>query len=284
MILKTTSLKHVIAKVIADNNIQEDTTRINDFIEWGAEAIERIGAFKELTTKVAGKGGTNPLLTVENYQAQLPSDLHSIIQVAYSVSGEGDFVPVRTATGSFDAERGMTVITDNTDPENPVYGQEDENTNTVDFNTDVVYTAVPGYIKLNVPEGYLLLAYRAIPTDEDGYPTLPDDAGFVDAVYWYITMKYLYPKWVLGEVRDMVYFEARRSWNYYSKQAYGNSMMPTPDDLITIKNIWNKILPEMLEENTFYSTIGERQYIRNQTNRHHASTWFASGPTIPAGV
>lgn len=260
MILNTTTLRSVVAKVIFDNNIQEDTTPINSLMEYGAEAMERIGAFKELTTKVTGKGGES-LLEVSNYQTSLPTDLHSIIQVAYSPTGEGRFYPVRTATGSFDGSRGKTTTEGET---------EEETRFTTDFNFDIVYVAVPGYLKLNVEEGYIMLAYRAIPTDDEGFPTIPDNPGFIDAVYWYITMKYLYPKWVTGEVRDAVYFNARTSWNYYSKQAYGDSMMPTEDDLVTIKNIWNKLVPEMLEEDTFYSTIGERQYIRNQTNRKYA--------------
>lgn len=262
MIGNLISLKSVIAKVMADNNIQEDTTRIADFKEWGAEAIERIGAFKEYEVKVAGKGGTDELLEVENYQATLPDDFHSPIQAAWNDTGiEDRFYSMRYATGSFDAVRGLTNA-----------GEfEEEDMDHVDFNGDAVYYIKPGYMVTNFPTGYILLAYRAIPTDDDGYPTIPDNPGFVDAIYWYITMKHYYPMWVTGQVRDAVYYDAQQKWNFYAKQAYGNSMMPQGDDVTTIKNVWNKLVPDMTEEDTFFSTIGEREYIKNQTNYRYGT-------------
>jgi len=257
MIAKTISLKSVIAKVMADNNIQEDTTRINDFMEWGSEAIERIGAFNEYTIKVAGKGGTDPLLEVADYQATLPADFHSPIQAAWNLTGVEDrFYSMRYATGSFDAVRGLT-------KEAAMIDEKDIHTS---FNTDAVYYIKPGYITTNFKEGFVMLAYRALPTDDDGYLIIPDDPGFVDAVYWYITMKYYYPMWVTGQVRDAVYTDAQHNWNFYSKQAYGNSIMPTGDQLTAVKNTWNKLVPEMTEEDTFFSAVGERQYLKNQTN------------------
>ena len=266
------SVKNIIAKVLADNDVQEDTLRISDLITWSAEALARIGAFLELDHKVSGKGG-EPLIEVANYQAQLPTGLHSIVQAAISLTDESPFHAMRRSSGSFDTVRGNTVITDNTDPQNPVYGTEDEQPCETSFTRDFVYTLKPGYINTNVKEGYIILSYRSIPLDEDGYPYIPDDPGFEDALYWYLTMKLLYPKWVLGQVRDAVYFNARQSWNYYSKQAYGNSMMPDADMIDSIKNTWNRLIPEMGDHNGFYSTTGERQEIYNQTNYSYATNY-----------
>lgn len=268
MIYNRTTIKEIIAKVLADNDIQEDTTRLYDMYAWAFEAMERIGAFPELDIKVAGKGG-EPLLEVANYQAELPTGLHSIIQVAFARSYDGPFYPMRQTSGSFDPVREFTTV-DDSDPLNPVYGTKEEVENVMSFETDFVYTLTPGYIKMNQQEGYLLLSYRTIPTDEDGYPYIPDDPGFHDAIYWYITMKLLYPKWAMGQVRDSVYFNARQSWNFYSKQAYGNSLMPDADGLETIKNTWLRLVPEINDNNNFFSATGQAQVIHNQTNRNYA--------------
>lgn len=48
---KTISLKQIIAKVYRDLQLKEEDNFI-DFIEWGAEALEQIGVFEQLTTKV----------------------------------------------------------------------------------------------------------------------------------------------------------------------------------------------------------------------------------------
>ena len=44
-IYKTTSIKRVIAKVFSDLDLQEESHRVADFLGWGFEALEKIGAF-----------------------------------------------------------------------------------------------------------------------------------------------------------------------------------------------------------------------------------------------
>ena len=133
------------------------------------------------------------------------------------------------------------------------------------FNTteDFTYIVTNNYIKTNVRCGYIMMSYQAIPTDTDGYPMIPDDPDFMEAIYWYITMKLLYPQWKQGSVRDQVYYDARRSWNYNCKKAYGQAMLPNIDQLESIKNSWNRLVPELHEHATGFSTLGEEQKIYN---------------------
>ena len=261
MIYKTVSIKQVIAKVLTDNNIQEETHKISDMISWAAEALERIGAFPQFETHVTGKEGA-PLIELANYQAQLPNGTHKIIQVAYADNEKGPFYPMRYATGSFDANRGTTITNDG----GITYTTENENPGITSFTSDFVYTVFNNYIKTNQAEGYLMIAYTSIPLDANGYPLVPDDISFIEALYWYITMKLMYPEWREGRIRDAVYYDARRSWNFYCKQAYGNALMPNQDQLEAIKNTWNRLVPELNDHNNFYSTTGQEQHIRNQTN------------------
>jgi hypothetical protein len=132
--------------------------------------------------------------------------------------------------------------------------------------TDYTYMIKGGYIKTNVETGYIMLAYQAIPTDTQGYPMIPDNASFMEAIYWYITMKLLYPQWAAGQVRDAVYADAKRSWNYYCKQAYGNAMMPNgAEQMESIKNTWHRLVEEWGEHDSFFSTLGQEQVIFNPT-------------------
>jgi hypothetical protein len=302
MIYKTTSVKRVIAKVFTDLNLDEGTHRISDMIEYAGEAVEKIGAFPSFTNKVAGKDD-NPLLEVTNYQTRLPYDFHKLIQVSYSANEAGPFYPLRYATGSFDWGSSMTESTTddvvypesqivtlamdlydlsysaaltkiNSEPTtrsllNSMLNQMDNDTTRstateiTDSTFDYTYLITPNYIKLNVETGYVMLAYQAIPTDAEGYPLIPDNQSFIEAIYWYINMKLLYPEWKSGRVRDAVYYDARRSWNYYSKQAYGEALMPNKDQMESIKNTWLRLVPEISEHSTAFSTMGQRQIIYN---------------------
>ena len=300
MIYKNTSCKKVIAKVLTDNDITEGTDhRISDMVEYCGEALEKVGVFPSFINKITGKDD-NPILVLSNYQTKLPNDFHRMIQVGYSSTETGPYYPMRYATGSFDhgAETNDTTDVDVTQPESSLitlamslydltYDEavtklNDEPTtrtllNTLltdaqsvsqvdkafDTTTDYTYLIKPNYIKTNVETGFIMLSYQAIPTDIDGYPLVPDDQSFIDAIYWYITMKLLYPKWQRGSVRDAIYYDARRSWNFYCKQAYGNALMPNRDQLESIKNSWLRLVPEIAEHSSGFSTLGQRQKIFN---------------------
>jgi hypothetical protein len=124
---------------------------------------------------------------------------------------------------------------------------------------DITYVITPNYIKMNVESGYIMLAYQAIPTDVKGYPLIPDDASYMEAIYWYIVMKLYYPQWVSGTIRDAVYYDARRSWSYFCKQAYGQALMPNTDQLEMIKNSWVRLVPEIKEHASGFSSLGGEQ-------------------------
>jgi len=302
MIYKLTSVKRVIAKVFTDLDLKEGDHRVADMIEWAGEALEKIGGFPSFQNKVTGKDG-QPLLVISNYQAKLPCDFYSMIQVGYSTIENGPFYPMRYATGSFDygvsnEELNQPVDIDtmaDSDLVNVVMDLYtlnykdalDKINNQPNIRTlvsqmladktignryayanttfDITYLIKNGYIKTNVREGYLMMAYQAVPTDSEGYPLIPDDQSYLEAIYWYINMKLMYPEWRQGRIRDTIYYDARRSWNFYCKQAYGNAMMPNgTEQMEAIKNVWLRLVPEINEQDTFFSTLGQSQIIYNQ--------------------
>jgi hypothetical protein len=260
MIYKYTSCKRVIAKVFQDLDLQEEPHRVLDFIDWIGEGLKKIGSFPQMVTKTLGKEGY-PLLVIDEYQAKLPSDLHTINQVAFARDPNGPFFAMRYATGSFSSNH---VVTNAPDPTTDANRTQPNSENNTIFSYDWFYNIQGGYIKTNLREGNLMISYQAIPVDEDGFPLIPDDESFLEALYWYINMKLLYPEFRSGRVRDAIYYDAKSSWNYYRKQAYGNAMMPDGDQLESIKNVWNKLIPEINANRTFFSTIGQQELFYNK--------------------
>lgn len=304
MIYKLTSVKSVIAKVFTDLDLQEETHKVSDMIEWAGEALEKIGAFPYFVNKVTGLEG-NPLLELNNYQCKLPCDFYSLIQMTYSEKSNGPFLPMRYSTGHFETfgevsnttnlstvppesdiitfamqlynmtyAEALTYLNSNPDKRTLISDMVSDGyakvvtigsdiTNPLTTTDDITYVIANGYIKTNVRSGYIMMAYQAIPTDCDGYPMIPDEISFKEAIYWYINMKLMYPKWAEGRVRDAVYYDARRSWNFYCKQAYGDALMPNADKLESIKNAWIRLIPELKEHNSGFSTLGQAQYYYN---------------------
>lgn len=296
----------VIAKVIADLQLQESDIRITDIREWCMEAILKIGAVQQYEHKVA-------ILPIECHQVALPCDLYKLGQVAFSFCNGGGWLPMRKATSSFGvfhdrecSNEPCMLIPDtamfplvknmfnlNTDREALEKLNEDTNlrqtlsillnqwtVGTVNgkfvpgvvdhrdgtmFSNELQYTTKPGYINTCMPRGFVKISYYAIYTGEDSMPMIPDLESYKEAIYWYVTMKLMYPKKLKGQISQGDYYDIRNSYNFYRKQAYAEAMMPTVDDLTTISNIYNKLYPEINDQDTFFSTSGDEQNIYNQS-------------------
>lgn len=299
MINKLVSSKSVIAKIIADLDLQEEEIKISDFIEWIGEANEKIGAVTQCIQK-------DIVLKVSGYQAKLPSDLNNLYTVAFSFKSNGGWIPLRRSTSNFTLPDAITpsdtemLINDNdmiplvknlfgytTDREAIDKLNEDINTkqtlntllnqytvssvngtmqfsNSTNFSNTLQYMLKPGYIVTNVENGYIKLSYDAIAVDMDGYPMIPDNQSYFEAIYWYVTMKFKYPLYLNGRMPQYIYFDIRNSWNFYRKQAYAEALMPTQDELENIKNTWTKLVPVYDDNSTFLSNISDEQIIYNR--------------------
>jgi hypothetical protein len=306
MVYNLTSIKRVIAKVLTDRDAKEGDHRISDMIEWSGEALEKIGAFPYFVSKVAGKEGEPLLELVNyqaklpsgfhrliqvgysltedgafypmryatgsfEHARGLTSDEGTSDLDDLSAISDSDVVTLAMTLYELDYEAALSLINNDPAKRSIIAGLLLENhrslEGTTSRTTDYVYVITPGgWIKTNQETGYLMVAYQAIPLDTDGYPLVPDDPSFLEALYWYINMKLMYPEWVAGRIRDAVYYDARRSWNYYCKQSYGNAMMPAADQLESFKNSWLRLVPEINEHKDFFSTLGQEQVIYNKDN------------------
>ena len=316
MIYKYTKCESVIAKIMADADMSEKKIRISDIREWIFEAIEKIGAPVQYEEKESGIDG--PILPIEGYQVPIPDDLEALNAVAYSVTPEGPWVPVRKDSSTFKFIKpgkrkivehvsiGPTHSTENPFLDDiPATGEYDvaylnkkehlpqqqmiykqpvtkaqlytemarpadkEKIMAALRNTEVTYFIKPGWVVLNKEKGFVKLHYKAIATDERGYPLIPDTASYQEAVYWYVMMKLNFPKFLTGSLGGKsrynlaTYQYIQTQWNFYRNQAYAEAMMPNEGEMRSIKNAWHKLIPEWDADDRFFKTSGERELSYN---------------------
>lgn len=300
MIYKYVKCESVIAKIMADLDSSEVRSRVNDIREWIFEAIEKIGAPMQYIKRESGTDGS-PLLQIQDYQVPLPDDLVYLDGVAFSKTPKGPWQPMSTATGIFkepQKEQKPVNVQSPMDPNNlAAAGQEmppepiipQHKYPTVQAQMATVngikylerlfqdgeirkpeYFIKPGWIVTNQKEGYIKLAYKAIATDERGYPLIPDLASYQEAVYWYVVTKLNFPKYLKGRLggkgvnnNAAVYSYLQSQWRFYCAQAYAEAMMPTADDMQNIKRDWNKLVPDWDGDETFFNHIGNQQSVYN---------------------
>lgn len=281
MIYNYTRCESVIAKIMADLDSTEVKQRTSDIKEWIFEAVDKIGAPMQYIRK---EGGTDqfPLLKIQDNQVPLPSDLVSLDGVAFSESENGPWSPMTMATSIFrepvkkhnrHQEEHQSMRYKMITSQSQLYTQNNMKYFEKFVNGGIdkaQYFIKPGWIVTNKNNGYIKLAYKAIAVDERGYPLIPDLSSYQEAIYWYVTMKLMYPKVLKGTLGGRgvntginLYNDARMQWNFYRNQAYAEAMMPTTDELENIKNDWNKLVPDFYGRDRMFDNISDRQEFYN---------------------
>lgn len=296
------SSKSVIAKVIADLDLKEEDIKITDIRQWIGEAMEKIGAIQQLEHKVVTVKVDNyqaklpcdlyrldqvafsfncscgwlPMRKVTNSfdiykqcnknkcKDMLITDaaLIPIVKNIYNLIEDKDAITILNTDRNV-KDTLSALLQQYTVPSingRIVLGNPELYCATLQYSTK------PGYINVNIPEGWLKISYYAIYTDEEGMPMIPDMDSYFEAIFWYVAMKLSYPKYLKGQLSQNIYYDMKNSYNFYRRQAYAEAMAPTTDELRTIQNIWHKLYPEFDDHNTFFEYTGDKQIIYNQDN------------------
>lgn len=268
MIYKYTKCESVIAKILADLDASEKNNRITDIREWIFEAMEKIGAPLQYVTKESES------MPICDYQVPIPDDLHDLMTVAYSATPDGPWIPMRTNTSSFrepdhrkfsHTEVPIVEKLPTTQAELYTYKGELELQRHLNDVEELTYFLKPGWIVTNREHGFVKISYRSITTDERGYPLIPDLSSYQEAIYWYVVMKLKFPRYLNGQLGGHrkytaeIYNTIVRNWNFYRNQAYAEALMPTEGDMRTIKNQWNKLIPDWDSDDYLFAPVGRRQ-------------------------
>ena len=301
MVYKMVSSKSVIAKVIADLDLKEEDIRITDVKQWIGDACLNIGSVNQLEHKVVvlplnsyqcklpcdlerlnsvafsfcENGGWIPMKkttgTFSVYDKNCnccncemliqDSAMFPLVKNMFNLTNDKQALDKLNSDDNLRKTLSTlinqyTICSTNGKAYNLIGG--------TNFSNTVQYDIKPGYLISNVPEGYVKLSYHAIFTDDEGMPMIPDIPSYFEAIYWYVAMKLYYPKYLSGDVPQHVYHDMKRSYNFYRKQAYAESLMPNQDEMTNLKWTWNTLVPEVDEEDTFFSTTGDKQDVYNQ--------------------
>lgn len=305
MIYKMVSSKAVVAKIISDLQLSEENIRITDIKQYIGEACMNIGSVNQLEHKVvvlplnsyqcklpcdlerlnsvaysaSDCGGWVPMKkTTGTFSVYDKNHCHCDCEMI--IKDDAMFPLVKNMFNLTNDKQALDKLNEDDNLRKTlsclinkytvcsVNGKFNLMTGT-NFSNTVQYDLKPCYLISNVPEGYVKISYHAVFTDDEGMPMIPDIQSYFEAIYWYVAMKLYYPKYLAGDVPQHVYYDMKRSYNFYRKQAYAESLMPNQDELTNIKHTWHTLIPEVDEEKTFFSTTGDRQEIYN----HNYGGW-----------
>ena len=220
MIYKTISSKHVIAKIYRDLDLNDPNYEL-DFIEWFGEALNFIGSSTQLVKK-------QEKLLIEDHKANLPTDFVHLEQIRYESKQFGDnYLKYNPANHNTKEE-----------------GQIGKQKETYQLNPDVIVTTFE--------HGEITIIYKALPVDDDGYPLVPDNQYFLEALFWYAFKKMLM-RGYKSKVSELSYFYADQQWKRYCTAARNKANYPDIGKYQRFADVWVGLIPAQRMFETGYN-------------------------------
>jgi hypothetical protein len=208
MIYRNTSIVTVLAKIFRDLNLRSENW-VDDAIEWIGEALQLIAAPQQYLKK------SNELFVV-GHAVQFPIDL-VILQGIYfnKASADLDYAQLPKVfsvrgSGSL-THSGMhaNIHREGFFPDSP----------------DETFQVSDGFIYTSFREGKIAITYYAFPCDPDGFPFVPDNQSFREALMWFVVMKLMLSGWAHSNP-EITYGFAEARWLKYCTQARNRAQMP----------------------------------------------------------
>lgn len=212
-IYKTISAKYIVAKIHRDIGL-EDLNYTADIIEWCGEALEFIGAGTQLIRKEAQ-------IEVANHKAPLPDDFVQLNQLRFKNDKSG-WIFLKYNPTSFN-------------PHQP---------NGENWKTSVqeTYSLNPDYIMFDFEDGIAYISYLAMPVDEEGFPLVPDNQYFREALFWYCFHKILLRGYI-PKGRNMDFEFAQTQWKFYCTAARNKANYPDIGQYQRFADVWVGLIP-----------------------------------------
>lgn len=224
MIYKWTTLKPVIGKFLRDTRTA-DGSYFDDLTDWVAEAIALMKTRFQLELK-------QTTVRIDFHHAALPCSLESLACVTYQgqrLLESGSLKPLNHA-GYRSGPVFQTVVSrkELDEVDTPGGTVSLQALQALPASGELFYKLNYNKIETNISDGELELFYWAVPTDEDGFPMIPDNQLYKEAIYFYCRMKMIgtgYPDPVFK------YGDCESRWTDYAGKAIAEITYPTPDAL-----------------------------------------------------
>ena len=179
-------------------------------------------------------------IEITNYRGQMPCDFHEMIQVRTN----------REKCGYY-SSRTFRYSTDN-------FHMSNKETDSPDYT----YKIQGMVIFTSIKEGTIEISYRALAVDDEGYPLIPDRSSFTRALELYIKKQYFTILFDLGKINQNVYQNVQQEYAFAVGQAQSVLVRPTIDEMESITNSLNTLIPRVNEHSKGFMTNGSREIIK----------------------
>ena len=228
--LQYVSLREILSRVTRHTMLQD--VDLEAVIQYTLEFFGLVGVPQIYEDKLAK-------IQIHNYKGELPCDIVRINQVR----DERTSLAIRSMTDSF-------------------------NTQSRFLPGGASFKTQNRVIMTSFPEGSILVSYKAIHTDADNLPMLPDDQVFLLALEAYIKMRVFEAKYDADKIKKDVLDRAEQQYFSLAGKTINRFKMPSPSEMQTITGMMHRMIPSTNEFENGFKGLGDKEnYIVRKSHR-----------------
>ena len=155
---------------------------------------------------------------IKDYRGVIPYDFNDIIQVRMHNCNNDNYKVFRYSTDNFHMSENKKE------------------------SFDLTYKIQGNIIFTSIKNGTIEIAYNSFAVDSDGYPLIPDNSSFINALELYIKKKYFTILFDTGKITPAVYNQVCQDYAWAVGQAQSDLIRPSLDQLESFTNSWNTLV------------------------------------------
>ena len=219
------SIKELLSRVLRHKLLQEFT--LEQAIQYTIDFIGIFG-FPELYEDKQAE------IDICDYRGKLPCDLISIDMVKDCRTN----VPLRSMTAAFN-------------PGGKYYNHLRQEPQFKTQNRTII---------TSFPEGKVIIAYKAIPVDDEGLPLLVNNTKYLKALELYVKCQLFTMLFDEGKITQQVLSHTEQEYGWAAGQLEEEFKTPSVAEMQTITNMLHQIFPRHDEFYNNFETLGNKEF------------------------
>ena len=111
------------------------------------------------------------------------------------------------------------------------------------------------------PEGRVIIAYKAIPVDDEGYPLLIDNTKYLRALELYVKCHLFTVLFDMGKITPQVLQHTEQEYGWAAGQLAEEFKTPSMSEMESITNILNQLIVRKNEFINRFESLGNKEHI-----------------------
>ena len=244
------SIKEIVSRVTRHPLLKDFD--LEQAIQYTSDFIRKFGFPNMYEDKEA-------VVDIKDYRGLLPCDCVSIVQVKNCLTNRC----MKAMTDSFYPKSGGEIR-----HRRPFINKPQH----FSYPTSVVYGEVPydessfktqgNIIHTTLRNGKVLIAYKAIPLDDDGFPLLIDNGIFLVALELYIKKQLFLVLFETGKVQSAVIQNVQQDYAWAAGQLQSELTMPSISEMESMQRMWTAMIPRTQAFKDGFKHISDQEHRR----------------------